>query len=270
MSDCACITNSAYIDAATTQASAITTNATWDVGIQVAAMIAQSSLSGRINDYQMDIANQQAQLAERVLAHAKEFWPHELDMIEDAFGEAKHTTDYAGVPNQWANIMQDTLNRSNDMWRMEAEALCRRATSCDEYRWRRFAQMNIVDVGTFGARVAEARVDILNDRRYSRQYAALALGKGIIAEVSTYQALAGATRLSNGQIIAESINSGMAAVGFYMSREKPVKWDRESTIGFGWSAQPRQSIQPMPVQPAPVAVASPVQLDSGIEVRNLQ
>lgn len=127
--------------------------------------------------------------------------------------------------------------------------------------------MNIVDVGTFGARVAEARVDILNDRRYSRQYAALALGKGIITEVATYQALAGATKLSNGQIIAESINSGMAAVGFYMARETPAKWGRESAIGYTWGMQPAA---PSTTATSPVAVARPVQLESGIEVRNLQ
>lgn len=263
---CGCVSNSAYVKAANDQADAIKKAATIEVSLSVAALAAQTLLAGKVFKLQKEIADRQMKIAKDIHNHAKEFWPEEKALVDDAFAEAKHVADYNRTTPIWSDIMSDTMDRSMRRWIDEAKTNCTPPRACDYARWNRFSQLGDADVSSFGYRVEEARADILNDRRYGRQYAVLGMGRGLMMQVASYYQLAGATRMSNGQMLSETINSGIAAVGYYMNREKPVAWTPPSNTGFEFrlptrgvaeqknempiaSPAPRSRVQGIPLQP---------------------
>lgn len=251
---CACVSNAAYKKAAQDQANAIRSAATIEAGLAVAALVAQTLLAGKVFALQKEIADRQLKIARDIHEHAKKFWPEEKALVEDAFAEAKHVTDYNRTTPLWSGIVNDTMERSMRRWIAEAKTNCTPPRACDYARWNRFAKIGDADISTFGYRVEEARTDILNDRRYARQYAVLGMGRGLMTRVAGYYQLAGATGVSNGQMLAETINSGIAAVGYYMNREKPVAWKPPSNVGFEFRLPARN----VPEQKNEIPVVSPV------------
>lgn len=258
-----CIPDAAYITASGLQAAAITVNSEVSAGLAVAAMAAESLLARRIHNLQMDIAEQQLAIAEATHAHAKLFWPAEKAFVDDAFGDAKHVTNYVALPSQFDAIMNETLASSKTIWADEAASICRAPSNCDHVRWDRFAANMRADVRTFGARVSESRTDALNDRRFGRQYAALMLGQDAVVSVASYFELAGATSVSKAQMVAGAIAGGGQAIGFYGARAKPQSNSgRTANQGFKHTIPKQKEIAG---PPAPVAIPLPVDLGSDIE-----
>lgn len=249
-----CIGNEEYITAAKNQASAIETSAEMDAAISVALALWQRNSSSSISNMQKEIADRNMRLAEWLQDHASKFWPYEKDLVDDAFAETKHTEQYAALSTQWGSIMDDTLRRARSDWLEEMRQRCIRPTRCEDARWNRNAQKARADIISFADRQAEARARALNDMRYERQYAALGLGRGHLANVSSYQSIMGTLGGNAAGMLAGTINSGLEALGYYRTRERFE----------GWGSGARENMARMPAvqarQPTPVVnVTTPVQ-----------
>lgn len=247
----ACITNEDYVEAAKKQASAIKTAAYVDTAIQAAFALWQRNSSLSIANMQNEIAKRNIKLAEAVHAHAKKFWPFEKAIVDDAFAENKATPQYGALSATWGSIMDDTLRRGRTDWLAEMRQRCLAPTKCEAARWDRVAQQAKADIISFADRQAESRAETLNDLRFARQLAALALGKGILNTVQSYQELSGTIGLNAGRMLEGSINSGLQALGYYTTR---TQFD-------GWGQGAQQTLTRMPYQPqqAPQTFAVPAQ-----------
>lgn len=238
-----CVTDAAYITAATAQAAAIKTRGATDIAIQVGIALWQRNASQSISNMQTDLANQQVELAEAVQAHAIKFWPAEADLVNDVFSEAKITAPYAALGLAWGGILTDTMAAARLVWIDDARRNCYNPTRCDDARWQRNTMGAQVDLASFGYRQAEAREQISNDRRYSRQLAVLGLGRGQTNLLVSWQASSQAAGISASSILEGTINSAMTAYGYYTTRtERPMPWG--AAVRDSWSS----ARMPMPVQ----------------------
>src|SRR5699024_5912112 len=154
---------------------AITRQAIADTAMQVALALWQRNSSASIVNMQTEIADRNTRLAENVHAHAKKFWPAERALVDDAFNEGKANPQYDGTSLAWAAIADSSLRTGRETWLQTMREWCLPPTRCEDSRWRRNAELICADVISFADRQEEARADILNDRRYSRQYAALGM-----------------------------------------------------------------------------------------------
>ena len=210
-----CIDDAAYTQAATDMADAMRMHATADAAIYVALSLWKRKSSSSISDMQDEIAKRQVALAEQIHDHAKKFWPYEKAAVDDAFGAGKATAPYDALSTSWSAW-------SDNIHQMYAAALddtlsdrCISLTSCERTNWTRNRQRDRAQVIYFADRQAENRMDVLNDARYADQYAILAIGKGHLANVGSYQKLAGATGMAARDILLDSIGSAWEAYGFY-------------------------------------------------------
>jgi hypothetical protein len=223
----ACVTDPAYVIAAAAKAKAILVQGATDVAIQVGIALWQRNASKSINNMQTDLADQQMKLAERVHAHAILFWPEEAELISDVFGEARAEAVY-GLGIGWGTIAADALAQARLVWLETSRQECFTPDRCDDARWQRNAAMNEADTRTYGFRQAEARKEILNDRRYARQLAALGLGRGLANTLVSYQGVSQYSGLSASGILEGGINSALRVFGFERYR---------NTEGDGWASQ---------------------------------
>lgn len=222
-----CIGDAAYIDAARSQANAIVRTAAIDTAIYVALSLWQRNSSKSIANMQDEIANRNMKLAEKVHDHAKLFWPYEKAIVDDAFSMAKiDVADYTGMGEGFGNIAKQAMDDAKTDWINETSKMCMTPTPCEAARWDRIANNTRADFISFGDRQAEARMESLNDLRYSRQYNALGLGKGILGVSDTFSSIHEAMGKSAGQILVDSVNSGLTALGYYRAREQPQQWSR--------------------------------------------
>lgn len=249
-----CVTDAAYITAATAQAAAIKTRGATDIAIQVGIALWQRNASQSISNMQTDLANQQVELAEAVQAHAIKFWPAEADLVNDVFSEAKITAPYAALGLAWGGTLIDTMAQARLVWIDDARRNCYSPTRCDDARWQRNTMSAQVDLASYGYRQAEAREQIGNDRRYARQLAVLGLGRGGANTLVSWQSVSQAAGLSASSILEGTVNSAMTTYGYYSTRtERPLPWGAAirdswssarmpSTVGVttqsGWNGQP--------------------------------
>lgn len=238
----ACITNSDYIEAAQKQADAIRTQAMTDVAIQTALALWQRNSSLSISNMQDAIANRNMKLAEAVYAHAQNFWPIEKAIVDDAFSETKASPQYSSTSAQWSSILDDSLRKGRTDWIEEMKSRCIVPTDCEAARWDRAAQLARADILSFADRQSENRAEALNDQRYARQLAALGIGKGILQNVKSFSNLSGTAGMSAGKILADSINSGLMAYGYYTTDSKYEGWGHGIRDNF--------ARMPYPVAPA--------------------
>lgn len=252
----ACISNGAYITAAEDQASAIRNQAITDTLIYAALALWQRNSATSIANMQNEIADRQLKLAEAVHDHAKKFWPYEKAIVDDAFAMNKQTPQYGALSAQWAAIADDSLRTARTDWLQVMRDRCLAPTKCEAARWDRVAQTSRADIISFADRQAEARAEALNDQRYSIQYSALGLGHGILNEINSYSDLSGYAGMSAGGILANSINSGLEALGYYRTRNDAPGWGSRAQVALSTAPyQPaRGTTQP---QVAPAAPPSP-------------
>lgn len=220
----ACIDDSDYVDAARRQGEAIVNDATTESLINAALALWQRNSSKSIAGMKNEIADRQLKLAEAIHEHAKKFWPYAKALVDDAFAETKAEPQHSALSSQFGGLVDVALRAARDDWRKTVVSMCLAPTACETARWNRVAQNVRADAMSFGDRQAEARADIINDRRYARQYSALALGKGILADVATFQSLAGNVGVSAAQILTDSINTGLSALGYANNRSGADGW----------------------------------------------
>lgn len=224
-----CIGDAAYVEAAQAQADAIVNTAILDTAIYVALSLWQRNSSKSIANMQDEIANRNMKLAEKVHEHAKLFWPYEKAIVDDAFSMAKiEVADYTGLGIGWSNIAKEAMQDAKKDWIDETRKMCLAPTKCEAARWDRATSNTTADYMSFGDRQAEARMETLNDLRFSRQYNALGLGKGILGNSDTFSSIHEAVGKSAGQILLDSVNSGLTALGYYRFREQPRQWARSA------------------------------------------
>jgi hypothetical protein len=219
-----CITTFDYISASTKQATALITQATIDAAIQVVLALWQRKASNSIAEMQKEIADQQVQLAEEVEAHAELFWPEEAELVADAFGESLRTPSYVPLMAEFSGLAQNSLATGRTDWINRMRAACMDPSRCEDARWQRNSTLITVDLSNYGARQEESRTQIVNDRRYARQYGVLQMGRGQLRDFLSYQAIGGASAASAGSLLINSINSALQAFGYHQTRNDTVGW----------------------------------------------
>lgn len=223
-----CISGDAYVTAAQEQADAIRNQALVEVGVSTVLALWQRNSSKSIASMQEAIAKRNLRLAREAYEHAKEFWECRKELVEWAFGEAKYEIQSDELANQFKEFGRKTMDDAEQSWTDDVERHCLPLTPCHTSRWDRFSAALDADLVSFGDRQAEARAQTLNDRRYARRVAALALGKGIMTNVASFSELHGVAGLNAGALLGGAINSGMEALGYYMRRERTTQWDSSS------------------------------------------
>lgn len=251
-----CVTDKQYKESAKAQASAIRRKAEADAAIYTALALYQRNANSSIANMQYEIADRQTKLAEEVHAHVVKFWPYEKDYVDDAFAETKHSPLYTKALI-WGSLSRDSLQAGEKDWRSELQGMCLGASRCMTNRWKRVAQNQRADVMSFAMRQAEAEADVLNDLRYNKQYAALGLGRGILADLKSYNDVSGTLRMSAGEMLTDTINSGAEALGYLLTPRRPDAWGEAAQVAIARAPDPTRQVH-TPVQVQPAAVAAPV------------
>ena len=220
----ACITNAQYIAAATEQAAALVGQAVADAAIQVGIALWQRNSSKSIKNMQIEIADRQMKLAEEVQAHAAMYWPEEKELVDDIFGIAKVTTAYAPLATEFGGLVEGTLQQGRENWIATMRNWCMSPSRCEDARWQRNTQLVRSDMMSHAARQDENRTQILNDRRFAYQYAALQLGKGQLANLLSYQQIGGAIGMNATDMLTTTANSALTAFGYNQARQEQTGW----------------------------------------------
>jgi hypothetical protein len=227
-----CIGDDAYEAAATQQANSIRAEARTWTAIQIALMIAQRAVNTAISDMQEALADRRMKLAEEILAHAKLTWAKEKAFVDEMMAEPKAVTNYG--------VSQIMLNEMDRVEGIATEAIDNRLTrfgievgACDDARTRRGLATARADLVSHSMRSEEARTEMLNTRRYSRQVAAVALGRGTLQNAMSMGALGNAGDGVRGSLI-RTINSGMSLWGYSANR-----WRHGGNYHTGENGAPR-------------------------------
>lgn len=209
-----CIDGASYNAVAGAQASATKKAIGIDAAIEVAMMLWQSKVRKDIISDQNDLADRQQKLADEVREHQEEFWPYEDEYLTEWFSTTENDPDHTAMPSQWNKIAKKSLTQGREDWLNEMHRRCLSPTRCEDSRWRREDRRNRADIGSFAHRHSEARADALNDSRFSKQYTALGLSKGLMNEILGYEAAMGQARMQADEMMAASVNSIASAVGY--------------------------------------------------------
>lgn len=228
----ACITNTAYIDAARAQARTIYNQAFVDTAIMAALALWQRNSSRAVAKMQEEIAKRQMALAEAVHEHAKKFWPHEKRLVEDAFAVGKYEAKYQSTGAIWRAMLTDSMRKGLADFRQVMKENCIHLGLCDANRWQRQTQLMGADALSFAARQEEAREQTFNDWRYGMQYNILQLGRGFIRTTMSYQDIAATMGENSAQILNSTINSALGALGYFRTRQQPQNWGVTATTNY--------------------------------------
>jgi hypothetical protein len=181
---------------------------------------------------QEGLADRRMKLAEEVLEHAKKTWVKEKAFVDEMMGEAKQITSYANS--------QIVLNEMDRVEGIAIEAIDDRLArfglevgACNDARTRRGLATARADLVSHSMRSEEARTEMLNARRYSRQLAAVGLGKGTLQDAMSMGALSVGGDAVRGSLI-RTINSGMSLWGYSANR-----WRHGGNYATGENGAPR-------------------------------
>ena len=228
----ACIEDAQYVAAATAQAASITNEAYVWAAIQLALMVAQRAVNTAISDMQEELADRRMKLAEEILEHAKKTWVKEKAFVDEMMAEAKAVTGYG--------ITQSMLNEMDRVEGIAIEGVGQRLArfglevgACDDARTRRGLATARADLVSHTMRSEESRTEMLNARRYSRQVAAVALGRGTLQNAMSMGGLGNAGDAVRGSLI-RTINSGMSLWGYSANR-----WRHGGNYATGENGAPR-------------------------------
>lgn len=255
-----CVTNGAYISVARDQADAIRSSARIETAINTALALWQRNSSASVANMQEEIAKRQRKLADYIHEHAKKFWPYEKAFVDDAFGVSKTSPPYAALAAQWGALSKDSLRKGKTDWLAEAKRRCLSPTRCEGARWDREAQRARTDVLSFADRHAEARAEALNDMRYSRMYAALALGRGQLNNVASFESIMGSVGMNAAHMLSNSISSGLELLGYATTRRSFDGWGqgaRQQAYMQYTQDRPNTIVVPAPSKPEAMPVIIP-------------
>lgn len=233
-----CITNTAYMAAASQQTSAIVANAVADTAIQLALALWQRKAKRSINEMQVEIADRQMKLAEAVQAHAEQFWPHEDALVADTFMEPTATENYDAAAMAWNGLAVVAISTGRSSWVREARRLCAGPTRCEDARFQRLGMMVRSDMQSFALRTEEARVQEYNDRRYERQVKVLSLSRGRLSTVEGFTAAHSRAGTTAAAMLDTSINQALSLFGYSRTQSAFGQWGYGSAIRETWGTQP--------------------------------
>lgn len=258
----ACITNDEYVAAAQQQADAMVGQATADAAIQVGIALWQRNSSKSIKNMQIEIADRQMKLAEQVQAHAEIYWPKEKELVDDTFGVGKVNTQYVALATEFGSIADVSLAQGRTRWIDTMRSWCMAPSRCEDARWQRNSQVARSDMMSYAARQDESRTQILNDRRFARQYAVLKLGRGALDFLLSYQAIAQISGGYAGQMLTSTVNSALTAFGYYPTRHEQTGWGSgiRDTFGTKGPVAPGPAVSQVsqaPVQYMPAVAPGP-------------
>lgn len=276
-----CITDTAYTQAAGRQAEAIRSQAKTDVAIQTALALWQRKSSKSITNMQTEIADEQVKLAEQLHAHAKLFWPEQIELVNDVFSITKLENDYVALPLAWGGILNETLAEGRADW-LEAQQrnMCSTPSHCEDARWDRNTALMQADMMSYAARQGEARVQVLNDWRYELQVDVLSLGKGVARTMASYEALRGRSMVSSGQLLASGIETALGGLGYWQSRRLNSGWGAgiRGTFESVYAPAPTPHVQgqqvtthgltpvsPVVTEPLPAEVSKANEIEAGVQ-----
>lgn len=260
-----CISNTAYTAAAGKQASAIITQASVDVAIQVALALWQRNSSKSINNMQIELADQQMELAEEIQAHASLYYPREAALVADAFSETKVEAQYVGLAGEWGNLLNQSLEAGRQTWLEVMDDACLAPSACEDARWQRNGQLAAADMISYAARQDESRSQVLNDRRYARQLAVLGLGKGQLGTLQGYQQIAMTAGAGASTMLMETVNSALNAYGYIGARAEPPRgWGFGIKDSWGLARAPSAQVA------APVVTPLRVEREPIVPIGNIQ
>ena len=248
-----CVTDIAYATAGTQQAVSISVQGAVDIAIQVALALWQRNASKSINNMQIGMADLQMRMAEEVQAHAVQYYPAEAALVSDAFGEAKAVTTYNGLAGEWGTLLSESMEAGRQTWLEVLDDACLAPDLCEDARWQRNGQLAQADILSYAARQDESRTQILNDRRYARQLAALGLSTGQLADAISYQKIGNFSGQVASDMLIGTVNSALQAYGYYPMRDPPVA---------GWGAGIAQSWGFVRTPPPVAQVVSNVQREA--------
>lgn len=251
-----CVSDIGYSAAGALQSKSIIVKATVDSAIQIAIALWERNSSESIANMQDELADRQTKLAEKIHAQAKLYWPAEAAFVADMFGEAKVSTQYNGLASGWAAFVDVEVAAGRANWVEQMNARCTPVSQCEDARWQRNGQMARADIMSYAARQDEARTQILNDRRYARQYAALALGKGQLRDLLSYQSIGNAVGTNASEMLISTVNSALTTYGFYSNRIDAGRWGSGTREMLGVPT----ATAPMGERPAITMVAPPEQV----------
>ena len=219
-----CVSSFGYGAAGGLQASSIVVKATVDSAIQVAIALWERNSSKSIANMQNELADRNTKLAEKLYEHTKKYWPAEKALVNDVFSESKTVTQYTGLANGWAAMADTAVAAGRADWQRQMADRCAPVSQCDDARWQRNGQTVRTDLLSYAARQDEARTEVLNDRRYARQYAVLGLGKGQLRSLASYQSIANAVGTNASEMLIGTVNSALTTYGFYSNRVDANRW----------------------------------------------
>ena len=229
----ACISNEDYKIAAQQQATAMVGQAWADTAIQIGIALWQRNSSKSIKNMQIEIADRQMKLAEQVQAHAEIYWPKEKELVDDTFGVGKVNTQYVALATEFGLMADTSLAQGRTRWIDTMRSWCMAPSRCEDARWQRNSQVARSDMMSHAARQDESRTQILNDRRFARQYAVLKLGRGALDFLLSYQAIAQVSGAYAGQMLESTVNSALTAFGYYPTRHEQTGWGSGIRDTFG-------------------------------------
>ena len=259
----ACISDAEYIAAAQQQADAMVGQATADAAIQIGIALWQRNSSKSIKNMQIEIADRQMKLAEQVQAHAEIYWPREKELVDDTFGVGKVNTQYVALSTEFGAMTDASLAQGRTRWIDTMRNWCMAPSRCEDARWQRNAQVARSDMMSYAARQDEARTQILNDRRFARQYAVLQLGRGQLGDLLNYQSIAEVAGMHAGAMLTSTVNSALTAFGYYPNRHDQTGWGSgiRNAFGVGGPVAPGPAVsqvaQQAPVQYMPAVAPGP-------------
>ena len=186
----------AYVASACQQAYTIRRDAVTDCMLSVGYGFLSLYASKSITKMQNEIADRQLKIAEQLHDHAKKFWNAEDAFLEEAFGLKKECPQYTSMGNQWGKILDDDMDEGFEDYLRFMEMNCLSVSLCQQNYWAAMAGLYRTDTMNFALRQAETKAEALNDLRYSMQYSALGLGKGVLKDVLGYTDVAGQMALN--------------------------------------------------------------------------
>lgn len=217
------VDDAGYIAVAEKQASNIILMGSIDAAIIAAQALYSRLASQSINDKQIEIANAQVKIAEAIERHIESFWDKENNYLDTVFKEPYHDLTY-NYPTQWSPIAESSIRDNMSGLQKTLQKHCKVPNQCEQNRYLSEGAKLGADVYSYAARQEEARQNANNDRRFSRQYHALGLGRGLMGQLSSYGGVASQAGYASGQSYDFMINQGESLYGSFFGQVAVPNW----------------------------------------------
>lgn len=224
-----CVDDAGYVTGATLQSAAIVADATQWAATYTAMMLWQRHTNSKIADIRQALADRRVTMAEEALVHAKLTWDKEKAFVNETMGTAKATPIYSPV-FAVANAVEKVWGETDLEFDRMSNKVGLAVGQCEDNRTAWGMALAKSDLMANTMRSAEARATLLNDRRFSRQLAALGLGRGKLTTAMSMGSLGQAGRTAVRDVLINTINSGLSMWGYEDSRwRKTDRWNDNAT-----------------------------------------